>query len=183
STITAIDHILGCFLWPHSVYGVAVASRWAGLPHVWLMTVEDLVLALFVIRKQADMLSAARRPAPLRATPTAPEPRVSERQRTERLLSLQVLITRILAGAHSLADAAPIVLGIMGENQGWQVGELWEVDESRQFLRSAHIWHMDDFRDVAYLDRRRAERIAPDVGLAGRVWQRHLPLWIPDLAE
>src|SRR4029079_15819454 len=32
-------------------------------------------------------------------------------------------------------------------------------------------------------DQRRALRIAPDVDLAGRVWQRHLPLWIPDLAE
>ena len=25
--------------------------------------------------------------------------------------------------------------------------------------------------------------MAPDEGLPGRVWQRHLPLWIPDLAE
>ena len=35
----------------------------------------------------------------------------------------------------------------MGENQGWQVGELWEVDESRQFLRCVDIWHTDDFAE------------------------------------
>ena len=71
----------------------------------------------------------------------------------------------------------------MGENQGWQVGELWEVDESRQYLRCVDIWHTDDFANTRYVEQRRALRIAPDVELAGRVWQRHLPLWIPDLAE
>jgi len=183
SAITIVDHVLGCFLWPHSVYGAAVVSHWEWVTNVWMITVLDLALAFFILRKQADMLSGARRQATIDGGRAALEREVAERQRTERLLSLQVLITRILAGAHSLADAAPIVLGIMGENQGWQVGELWQVDESRQFLRSVHIWQMADFPAVDYLTRRRTERIAPDVGLAGRVWQRHLPLWITDLAE
>ena len=29
--------------------------------------------------------------------------------------------------------------------------------------------------------RRRAVRVKSDEGLPGRVWQRHLPLWIPDV--
>jgi PAS domain S-box-containing protein len=183
SAITVIDHVLACFLWPHSVYGVASVSQWAWLPDVWLMTVEDIVLVLFVIRKQADMLGAARKQATIDGSRVALEREVAERQRTERLLSLQYVITRVLAGANSLAEAAPVVLRIMGENQGWQVGELWEVDESRQSLRCVDIWHTEDFENVDYIEKRRGFRIAPDVGLAGRVWQRHLPLWIPDLAE
>ena len=99
------------------------------------------------------------------------------------MLSLQYVITRVLAGSNSLPEAAPVILRIMGENQGWHVGELWEVDESRQSLRCVDIWHTEDFHGDEYLERRQALRIAPDVGLAGRVWQRHLPLWIPDLAE
>jgi PAS domain S-box-containing protein len=183
SAITIIDHVLACFLWPHSVYAAPVVSRWEWVPDVWMMTIEDLVLALFIIRKQGDMLVAARRQATIDASRAALEREVTERQRTERLLSLQNLITRILAGANSLPDAAPVVLRIMGENQNWQIGELWQVDESRQSLRCVHIWHMDEFHDAGYLQRRQAERITPDVGLAGRVWQRHLPLWITDLAE
>ena len=35
---------------------------------VWLMTIEDLVLAVFIIRKQADMLNAARKQATLDAS-------------------------------------------------------------------------------------------------------------------
>jgi PAS domain S-box-containing protein len=183
STITAIDHILACFLWPHSVYGVGDVSRWAWVTNVWLMVTEDLVLAVFVIRKQADMLNAARKQATLDASRAALEREVTERQRTERLLSLQYVITRVLAGANSLQEAAPVILRIMGENQTWHVGELWEVDESRQFLRNVDIWHAEEFRNGEYITRRRGLRIAPDVGLTGRVWQRHLPLWIPDLAE
>src|SRR5204863_4080457 len=110
-------------------------SQWAWVADAWLMGIEDVVLALFVIRKQADMLGAARKQATLDASRVALEREVAERQRTERLLSLQYVITRVLAGANSLTEAAPVVLRIMGENQGWQVGELWEVDETRQFLR------------------------------------------------
>ena len=183
STITLIDHVLACFLWPHSVYGVESVSQWAWVTDVWLMTIEDMVLAVFIIRKQADMLNAARKQATLDASRVALEREVTERQRTERLLSLQYVITRVLAGSNSLPEAAPVILRIMGENQGWHVGELWEVDEGHQSLRCVDIWHTEDFHGDEYLERRRALRIAPDVGLAGRVWQRHLPLWIPDLAE
>ena len=121
--------------------------------------------------------------ATIDASRVALEREVAERQRTERLLSLQYVITRVLAGANSLAEAAPVILRIMGENQGWQVGELWEVDEGRQYLRCVDIWHAADFRDATTCERRRPAAIAPDDGLPGRVWQRHLPLWIPDLAE
>jgi PAS domain S-box-containing protein len=183
SAITMTDHVLACFFWPHSVYGAESVSRWAWVTDVWFMTVEDMVLAMFIIRKQGDMLRDARKQATLDASRVALEREVAERQRTERLLSLQYVITRVLAGANSLAEATPVILRIMGENQGWHVGELWEVDETRTFLRCVDIWRTEDFANVAYLDQRRTMRIAPDVDLAGRVWQRHLPLWIPDLAE
>ena len=68
SSITVIDHVLACFLWPHSVYGVESVSQWAWVTDVWLMAVEDMVLAVFVIRKQADMLNAARKQATLDAS-------------------------------------------------------------------------------------------------------------------
>src|SRR5262249_12451673 len=92
SAITVIDHVLGCFLWPHWVYGVASVWSWEWTRDVSLMTVEDLALAFFVIRKQAGMLNAARRQATIDASRAALEREVTERQRTERLLSLQNLI-------------------------------------------------------------------------------------------
>ena len=176
SMITVVDHVLGCFLYPQSVYGVAQVSPWAWVNDVGLLAVENALLSLAIRKSQRDLLVAAREKAAIEASKAALEREVAERQRTERLLSLQYIITRVLAGAHSLPEAAPVILRIVGENQGWHVGELWEVDDNHGVLRCVDLWHADSFRDGDYLDRRRALTIAPDVGLAGRVWQRHLPL-------
>jgi PAS domain S-box-containing protein len=183
SLITAVDHILGCFLWPKSLYGFAHVAPWAWIHHVSMVAVENLFLALAIRKSQQDMLGTAKKQATIDASRVALEREVAERQRTERLLSLQYVITRVLAGANNLTEAAPLMLRIMGENQGWQVGELWEVEEGEQFLRCVDLWHADDFQGKDYLEVRRATRLAPDVGLPGRVWHRHLPLWIPDLSE
>jgi PAS domain S-box-containing protein len=183
SLIGTIDHVLGCYLWPHSVYGVGQVTTLAWVGDVTFILVEDVLLVLAIRKSQSDMLGDARRQATIDAGRLAMEREVAERQRTERLLSLQYVITRVLAGANSLPEAAPLILRIMGENQGWHVGELWEVEEGRQHLRCVDAWHAPSYPNADYLAHRQASRVAPDEGLAGRVWQRHLPLWIPDVAE
>jgi PAS domain S-box-containing protein len=183
SFITAADHIAGCFLSPRSLYGVEHVAPWAWIHHVSMVGLENVFLALAVRKSQGDMLGAAKRQAMIDASRSALEREVAERQRTERLLSLQYVITRVLAGANSLTEAAPLMLRIMGENQGWDVGELWEVEEGERYLRCVDLWHADDFTATDYLKIRRVTQLARDVGLPGRVWHRHLPLWIPDMAE
>jgi PAS domain S-box-containing protein len=183
SLITTIDHVLGCFLWPKSLYGFAHVAPFAWIQHVSMVAFENVLLALAVRKSQEDMLGVAKKQATIDASRAALEREVAERQRTERLLSLQYVITRVLAGANSLGEAAPLMLRIMGENQGWDVGELWEVEPGERFLRCVDIWHADDFQASDYLKVRRATQLARDVGLPGRVWHRHLPLWIPDMAE
>ena len=183
SLITAVDHILGCFFWPKSLYGFVTVAPWAWIHHVSMVAFENLLLALAVRKSQGDMLGAAKKQAMIDASRVALEREVAERQRTERLLSLQYVITRVLAGANNLAEAAPLMLRIMGENQGWDVGELWEVEENERYLRCVDLWHADDFQAADYLKLRRVTQLARDVGLPGRVWHRHLPLWISDMAE
>ena len=183
SLVGAIDHVLGCYFWPHSMYGVAHVRPWAWFIDTAFMGIEDLLLMVAIGKSQADLLGSARKQATIDTGRAALEREVAERQRTERLLSLQYVITRVLAGASSLAEAAPLILRIMGENQGWQVGELWEVDEGRRYLRCVDLWHVDGYDRQDFLADRRAARIAAGQGLPGRVWQRQLPLWIPDLAE
>ena len=183
SLITGVDHVLGCYLWPRTVFGFAQVSPWAWIGDVSYVVVEDLLLTLAIAKSQNDMLVAARRQATIEAGRAALEREVAERQRTERLLSLQYVITRVLAGAHSLSEAAPLILRIMGENQGWHVGELWAVDEGRQAMTCVDVWHAPEFERPSFIDGRRSLRIAPGDGLPGRVWQRRLPLWISDLAD
>ncbi len=166
-----------------STYGISHLGLSTWLTEMAFVGIEDLLLVVAIGRSQADLLGAARKQATIDSGRAALEREVAERQRTERLLSLQYVITRVLAGSASLAEAAPLILRIMGENQGWQVGELWEVEEGRLFLRCVDLWSADGYGRAELLDKRRRAHIAPDEGLPGRVWQRHLPLWIPDLAE
>ena len=183
SLVTTVDHIAGSFLWPKSLYGFPHVPPLAWVHHVSMVALENVFLGLAIRKSQGDMLGAAKKQAMIDASRTALEREVAERQRTERLLSLQYVITRVLAGANSLTEAAPLMLRIMGENQGWDVGELWEVEEGERYLRCVDLWHADDFTAPDYLKVRRATQLARDVGLPGRVWHRHLPLWIPDMAE
>src|SRR6185437_13957343 len=166
-----------------STYGIAHLGFSSWLLQTAFVGVEALLLIVAIGRSQADMLGAARKQATIDSSRAALEREVAERQRTERLLSLQYVITRALAGSASLVEAAPLILRIMGENQGWQVGELWEVEEGEQFLRCVDLWHAESFANEELLARRRAAHVASGEGLAGRVWQRHLPLWIANLAD
>jgi PAS domain S-box-containing protein len=166
-----------------STYGIAHLGRGIWFMETGFVAVEDLLLILAIGKSQGDLLGSARKQATIDSSRAALEREVAERQRTERLLSLQYVITRVLAGSANLREAAPLILRIMGENQEWQVGELWEVDEGRQHLRCIDLWHAESYGREDFLAARRASRVAPDEGLPGRVWQRHLPLWVHDLAE
>jgi len=183
SLIGVVDHVLRSYSLSHGAPGVVHLERWGWFLDPAFIVIEDVLLLLAIDKSQNDILSGARKQATIDTSRSALEREVAERQRTERLLSLQYVITRVLAGASSLPEAAPFILRIMGENQGWHVGELWEVEEGRQFLRCVDIWHAEDYQKLDFLEQRRNTRIAPDAGLAGRVWQRHLPLWISDLGE
>ncbi len=166
-----------------STYGIAHLGRGVWFMDTAFVAIEDLLLILAIAKSQGDLLGEARKQAMLDSSRAALEREVAERQRTERLLSLQYVITRVLAGSASLREAAPLVLRIVGENQEWQVGELWEVDEGRQHLGCVDLWHAESYARTDFLAARRAARVAPDEGLPGRVWQRHLPLWVHDIAE
>ncbi|HET6283764.1 MAG TPA: ATP-binding protein, partial [Polyangia bacterium] len=179
--VTSLDHMIGCFVWPRSVYGLAAVGSWAWVEHVGFVVVEDLLLFLALRKSQEDMLGTARKQALIDASRLALEREVAERQRTERLLSLQYIITRLLAASDSLAAAAPKLLKIVGENQGWHVGELWEVEESERRIRCVDIWHADQYGSRDYLTVRRTMQLGREGGLPGRVWHGHLPLWVADL--
>ncbi|HEY2902970.1 MAG TPA: ATP-binding protein, partial [Polyangia bacterium] len=180
--ITALDHFLGCFFWPRSVYGTLAVSAWAWAPHTVFVSAEVGLLYLALRKSQGDMLATARKQAIIDSSRQALEREVAERQRTEQLLSLQYVITRLLAASHTLQEAAPMLLRIVGENQHWHVGELWEVNETDAQLSCVEIWNADQYRGDDYVKVRRAMKLGPDNGLPGRVWYRQLPLWVADLA-
>jgi PAS domain S-box-containing protein len=65
---------------------------------------------------------------------------LSERHRLEQVHRMQFQVTRLLAEAATLDDAAPLVLAVIGENLGWDVGILWVVDSDGGNLRFNALW-------------------------------------------
>jgi signal transduction histidine kinase len=184
TAMLAAEYIVGGLFWPQAVYGVPVVARSAWLQYVPWMLIEDLLLILAISKSRQDLIGTARRQVVVENSRAALAREVTDRQRTERLLSIQYVITRLLATSSSLVEATPLLLGIVGKSHGWHLGELWEVDESGRHLRCVDIWKATDHvARAGFLEARRARTFAPEEGLAGRVWNRHLPLWVADMAD
>ncbi|HZU27619.1 MAG TPA: GAF domain-containing protein [Bryobacteraceae bacterium] len=86
-------------------------------------------------------------------------------------------VTRIIAEAVSVADAAPRILRAIGELLHWQVGVLWLVPEKSAVLRLAHYWTAEPFPTFETAIRRQ-NTFAVGVGLPGTVLLTKEPAWI-----
>lgn len=85
--------------------------------------------------------------------------------------------------AHSLDDAAPLVLAAIGDSLHWQVGSLWLVDWDRDVLRCTHRWFAPELDAEAFEEFNQTERFARREGLPGLVWETGEPQWVEDFAS
>ncbi len=66
---------------------------------------------------------------------------ITERRLAERRLALQYSVSRALADALMLADAAPRIIEAICGAEGWASGAIWEADPASEVLRCAGTWH------------------------------------------
>lgn len=111
------------------------------------------------------------------------EAELVERERTERRLAAQYAITRIMAEAGTLSEAAPRILQALCENLGWDAGELWMVDSAAKTLRHQAAWHVADAEIAEFEAASENFEFKPNVGLAGKVWSSRSPMWIADVVK
>jgi len=108
-----------------------------------------------------------------------------ERQRSRRRLAAQYGVSRVLAEARDLDEAAPRVFEILGERLGWDLGVLWTLDREEGALRFAGIWRSSNAPEGGWADAfeaaSRAASFRRGIGLPGRVWRRGEPAWVEDV--
>ncbi len=107
----------------------------------------------------------------------------TERRRAEVRLGVQYAVARILAGAHSLAEAAPALLRTICEATGWEVGGLWQVDPVDTVIRNVDVWHRPELSIPDFDSFSRTTCFRPGVGLPGRVWKEGRSVWIVDVTS
>jgi PAS domain S-box-containing protein len=97
-----------------------------------------------------------------------------------RRLEVEHRAARVLADAHTVADAIPTLLGTLCESLGWHAGAFWLVDTGAGLLRPARVWTDGDAH--AFETATRSMTLTAGEGLPGRVWAAGSPVWIPDVA-
>ena len=104
-----------------------------------------------------------------------------ERKLAEQHLAAEHAITRLLAGAASIEEAAPGILEVLLESLSMEMGALWVHDSDQPFMRHSAT------RVRAPLNSSVAEihhslTFPPGVGLTGRAWQQRQNVWVADLS-
>lgn len=105
---------------------------------------------------------------------------VTSRKEMERYLAAIHEVTRLLAGARTLAETVPNVLQALGEGIGWDVAAIWLLDKPNRVLRCAGIWSAPGLEATAFREMSLASGMARGVGLPGRVWESGEAAWIVD---
>jgi len=108
---------------------------------------------------------------------------ITNRKRTEARRAAGYAVTRVLAEASTLAEAAPRILREVGGSLDWEMGAIWRLDEDAAQLRCVEVWHVPELRAPEFEKLTRTVAFACGVGLPGRVWSEGKPLWIPDVVH
>jgi PAS domain S-box-containing protein len=107
---------------------------------------------------------------------------ITERKLAERRLAAQNEVSRALAEATTLADAAPRILEVLGRAEGWTVGGVWQLEAQSGELYCELTWAADDREATeAIVKATRELRCAGGEGGPGRVWQTRESLVIGDV--
>ncbi len=70
---------------------------------------------------------------------------ITEETRGQQLLRARHDVTRVLAQAATVEQAAPLLLEALGGNLGWQVGALWLADDESGELSAVASWRHRSF--------------------------------------
>ncbi|MBN3897590.1 MAG: response regulator [Nostoc sp. NOS(2021)] len=105
------------------------------------------------------------------------------RKRSERLLNAQYAATRVLAESTTISEATHQILQGICESLGWDLGEIWMVDQQANVLRFLDMWHKASLKVQEFEALNRQTTFPPGIGLPGRVWASSEPVWITDVVK
>lgn len=100
-------------------------------------------------------------------------------RRAEQFRACQLQVRETLAGAASVAGAAPLVLRSVATTLDWPHAELWLIDPVTDSLRSAGHWTAPGRQ----LDDLMGNTVVKGTGITGTVWATGQPLWVPDITD
>ena len=109
---------------------------------------------------------------------------ITDRKLTEHYLAVEHEATRVLADSPSTAQASRELLRVIGEELDWPLGRFWTPtgDGPAAELLCTAAWHAAGATADRLAGAGEQLRLAPGIGLPGRVWESGQPRWVPDVA-
>jgi PAS domain S-box-containing protein len=104
-----------------------------------------------------------------------------EREKAEKLLSLQYTITRITSESRDIPTGISRILGTITHNYHWAFASYWEVDAEAQVIRCRQVGPASDPGLAAFAKATQDLTLAQGIGLPGHVWQTGSSLSISDV--
>jgi PAS domain S-box-containing protein len=108
---------------------------------------------------------------------------ITERKEAERSLAVQYSVARVLSTSPTIEEATPGLVEAIGQALGWEVGNLWRVDDATGVLRAVGGWSASAMLGDRFLGKSREFLFERGIGLPGRVWSTGRPVWIPDVGR
>ena len=101
--------------------------------------------------------------------------------RANQALELEYAIVRVLAESDAPAEAALGMLQLICEDQGWEMGAIWNVAQPAKVLRCLDVWHRPELNAGEFEALTRKTTFVPGEGLPGRVLASGKAHWIAEL--
>ncbi len=108
---------------------------------------------------------------------------ITDRKRDQQHLTAQYAVTSVLAESNTIGEATPQIIQGICASLGWDLGEIWVVDQQANVLRCLDIWAKPSLELEEFIEISQQTTFAPRVGLPGHVWSSDEPVWLIDVAH
>ncbi|MFN2565960.1 MAG: PAS domain S-box protein [Gemmatimonadaceae bacterium] len=105
------------------------------------------------------------------------------RRDSDRRLGVQYEVSRVLARAERLDEAAPQLMRAVCEGLDWDLGQFWVAEPARDRLCFLAAWRAPTIDEVAAAGLRHGGEFARGTGLPGHVWATCKAAWVTDLTR
>jgi PAS domain S-box-containing protein len=107
---------------------------------------------------------------------------LTARSESQRALSIQHLVSQIIAESRSPPETLRTVLANMGQALRWSYAAYWHLDPGAESLRPLQSWTAADRSFAKFDAKTMALQLGRGEGLPGRAWEAGRPYWECDLA-
>ncbi|MDQ2824081.1 MAG: PAS domain S-box protein [Verrucomicrobiota bacterium] len=106
---------------------------------------------------------------------------ITERVRTERRRIAQYNVASLLAGSHTLSEAAAEIIRTIATIGNWVAGSIWLCNDDCTTLHCEVTWHVGASSLETFGQVTRVTLLTNTTGLPGRVVSSRKPTWIADV--